>query len=77
MMFGHVLHRADQERRIVIVQRTTGSCGFREERFSNAPIEQAWIPYGKYSASYSDTTCRAVAEARARVSWAMSHDDQP
>lgn len=73
----HILYDADRQRGIVIVQRTTGSYGFREERFSGDPIEQAWIPIGKYSASYSDTACRAVSEARTLVPWAIGHDDQP
>ncbi len=58
-----------KKRRVVLFCREDGSFGFSEERFSDEPLEQAWIPAGRYSACRCDTIERVLPEARGRVSW--------
>jgi len=56
-------------RRVIVFARDDGSFGFQEERFSDDPMENAWLPFGRYSITRCDTAARALAEARARISW--------
>lgn len=55
--------------RVIIFQRSDGSFGFEDQRYSDDPLEQCWIPRGRYSVSYCDSAERAVSEARGRVDW--------
>jgi hypothetical protein len=58
-----------RKRRVVVFRRDDGSFGFEEERFSDEPLESAWIPFGRYSVCRCDTAERALVEARSRVPW--------
>jgi hypothetical protein len=61
------IYDQSQKRRVIIFGREDGSYGFEHERFSDDPLEMAWIPYGPDCRC--DTAERALAEARGRVSW--------
>jgi hypothetical protein len=62
----HTIYDDTKKRRVIVFQRDNGSFGFEEQRFSNEPLEMAWIPFGRYSLSLCDTSERALAEARGR-----------
>jgi hypothetical protein len=72
----HLIADETRKRRVVVFRRDDGSFGFEEERFSDEPLEMAWIPFGRYSNCRCDTAEHALREARSRVAWlAQSHDD--
>jgi hypothetical protein len=70
----HTIYDNAKKRRVVVLRRDNGSFGFEEERFSDEPLEMAWIPFGRYSVSLCDTAERALAEARSRVQWLAQMD---
>ena len=57
-----------KKRRVVIFQRDDGSFGFEEQRFSDEPLEMAWIPFGRRDC-HCDTVERALVEVRGRIDW--------
>jgi hypothetical protein len=56
-------------RRVLIIQRSNGSYGFEEERFSAEPEEHTWLPFGRRSYSICDSEDAAVREACGRIGW--------
>lgn len=64
---------ADKTRRVEIFQRSGGSFGFEEWRYSID--ELSWFWFGRYSESFTDTREAALREARARVSWAAVEEE--
>ncbi len=67
------LYDDSKKRRVVVFQRGDGTFGFEHERFAEDPLEMTWIPVGRTDAR-CDTVGRALAEARARVSWLAEAD---
>jgi hypothetical protein len=65
-----------EKRRVIVFRRDDGSFGFDEERFSDEPLEMAWIPFGRYSVCRCDTVERALVEARSRVAWLPETHDE-
>jgi hypothetical protein len=65
------IYDAAKKRRVEIFERDDGSFGFEEQRFSDEPLEMAWIPVGKPPRPncHCDTEERAVFEARGRIDW--------
>ena len=63
-----------KKRRVVIFEREDGSFGFEHQRFSEEPLEMAWIPYEQDCRC--DTPERALAEARGRVAWLGQTDSR-
>jgi hypothetical protein len=61
------IYDASRKRRVIIFQRDDGSFGFDEERFSDEPLEMAWLPYDRDCRC--DSVERALSEARGRVPW--------
>jgi hypothetical protein len=59
---------SDRKWRVLIVALKNGSYSFREERYSDAPLEQAWLPVSR-SISICDSAETAESEARGRVQW--------
>ena len=55
--------------RVVIFQCTDGSFGFEDQKFSDEPLEQCWIPTGRHSECFCDSVEQAVTEARTCASW--------
>lgn len=60
---------ATGKRKVEIIQRADGSCGFSAWVFSDDPLEKCWIPIGRYSECYAPDADRAESEARGRVDW--------
>ncbi len=54
-------------RRVDLFRRPNGTYGFEELRWLDE--EQAWIPAGRYSESFTKSLEDAESEARARVEW--------
>ena len=67
MKMLETIYDDSRKRRVIIFQRDDGSFGFDEERFSDEPVEMAWLPYGRDCRC--DSAERALSEARGRVSW--------
>jgi len=65
---------ADKTWRVDIWQRADGSFGFEELHFDSD--ELAWVPFGHYSESFSETSEDAIREARTRVSWAIDKEEK-
>lgn len=63
------LYDEDHKRRLIVFQRDDSTFGFREERFSDEPMEMAWIALSLDSACRCDTVERVLTEARGRVPW--------
>lgn len=68
------LYDEPKKRRVVIFEREDGSFGFEHQRFSEEPLEMAWIPFGQDCRC--DTPERALAEARGRVAWLGEKDSR-
>ena len=59
---------------MVIFERDDdGSFGFEHQRFSEEPLEMAWVPVGR-SDCRCDTSDRTLEEARGRISWLSEKD---
>jgi hypothetical protein len=63
----HAVTNADRTRRVDIFQRRDATFGFEESRWDAE--DQAWIPFGRRSDSFTDTLERALLEAQGRVPW--------
>jgi hypothetical protein len=63
-----------RKRRVIVFQRDDGSFGFDEERFSDEPLEMAWLPYGPDCRC--DSAERALSEAHGRVPWLAEVTDR-
>ena len=59
----------DGKRKVEIFRREDGSYGFEVLRFSDAPTELSWIPYGRFSECFVPDEQTAESEARGRVDW--------
>ncbi|MFZ6183680.1 hypothetical protein [Nannocystis pusilla] len=59
----------DGKRRVLLVEHGPGRFGFDEERLSDVPEEQCWIPFGRYAFNICDSLETAEREARGRVEW--------
>jgi hypothetical protein len=66
-----VIYDDSQKRRVVIFENAQGSFGFEEQRFSEEPLEMAWIPFGNPPRPncHCDSADRALFEARGRIAW--------
>jgi hypothetical protein len=66
-----IIYDTDKKRRVIFFESDDGSFGFEEQRFSDEPLEMAWIPVGKppQPNCHCDTAERASSEARGRVAW--------
>lgn len=61
---------ASGKRRVHIVRCDDGTFTFTEERFSDDPFDQAWIPQTyRRSAPGCSSSEAALREARGRVDW--------
>ena len=63
------IYDEDHKRRLIVFQRSDGTFGFREERFSAEPMEVAWMALSLDSVCRCDTVERVLTEARGRVPW--------
>jgi hypothetical protein len=60
---------SDRKRKVQIFRREDGSFGFESLYFSDDPLEQSWIPHGRYSVCFAASVEIAEREARGRVDW--------
>ncbi|QEX15686.1 hypothetical protein FRZ44_09730 [Hypericibacter terrae] len=65
----NTIYDRDGKRRVIIFRRDDGTYGFEEERFSDEPLEMAWIRLRKYTASLFASAIDAERDARGRVEW--------
>ena len=64
----HTVTKPDGTRRVDIFRRRRDATfGFEESRWDSA--DEAWIPIGPRSDSFTDTLERALREAQGRVPW--------
>ena len=64
--------------RVIIFRRDDGTFfGFEDQKCSDEPREQCWIPRGRYSEAFCDSAERATSEARGRVDWLAQPDKPP
>ena len=66
------IFKNDRTRQVIIFRRSDGTFGFEELKLSEEQSE--WIPYGRYSVSFTDSEEAALAEARSRVRWLTERD---
>lgn len=64
-----LIYSADRRCRVCVFQRLDGTFGFREERFSNEPHEQCWIPVGRHTESFCSSEEVVLRESIGRVPW--------
>jgi len=65
----------DGKRKVNIFRRHDGSFGFESLRFSEEPLEMAWIPHGRFSECIAPSSEVAEREARGRVDWLRDESD--
>src|SRR5437868_738327 len=71
-----IFFNADRSRRVLILWNSDGTFGFREERWSDEPLENCWIP-SRWPNSHCNSVKTAVLEAVGRIKWmAESVPDQ-
>jgi hypothetical protein len=64
------------KRKVQIYQRDDGSFGFGALQFSEDPLENCWIPHGRFSECIALSAEIAEREARGRIDWlADEHND--
>ena len=63
-----VIYDAQRTRRVIIYAHSNGTFGFMEERWSDYPLEQTWLP-GRSLTSCCDSVESAVREAKERIEW--------
>ena len=63
------IYSADRRGRLRIFRRDDGTFGFCEERLSDAPLEQSWIPVGRRAESRCPSEDVALHEAIGRIPW--------
>ncbi len=64
-----LLHDGEAKRRLRIFLRPTGSFYFREEYFSERPLEECWIPVAGGGVGFYDSEQTALREATAELDW--------
>ena len=65
----------DGKRKVQIFRRHDGSFGFESLRFSEEPLETAWIPHGRFSECIAPSSEVAGREARGRIDWLRNESD--
>jgi hypothetical protein len=65
----------DCKRQVNIFRRHYGSFGFESLRFSEEPLEMAWIPHGRFSECIAPSIEVAEREARGRIDWLGDESD--
>jgi hypothetical protein len=70
-----IIYSRDGQRRVVVHRRDADSFSFYEKRYSDHPLEQCWIPFGRRSHPICDTADTALREAIDRVNWLRELDD--
>ena len=60
---------ADGTRKVSIFQRDDGTFGFEVLKWASDPLEQCWMPFGRYSHCIAPDEATAEREARNRVEW--------
>ena len=64
----HLNYSGDWLKRVAFYANADGSIGYCEERYSDEPLEQCWLP-GLWPDSRSVNLETAIAEATGRVAW--------
>ena len=65
-----IIYDKTNKRRVRIFQRDDGAYSFVEEKFSDEPLEQCWIPQTwRRSLPICDSFEIALREAKGRVDW--------
>jgi hypothetical protein len=65
-----VIYDSSKKRRVTIFRRDDGSFSFLEERFSDDPREQCWLPQThRRSIPICDSFETATREAAGRIVW--------
>ena len=65
-----IIYDKTNKRRVRIYQRTDGAYSFVEEKFSDEPLEQCWLPQTwRRSIPICDSFEIALREAKGRVDW--------
>lgn len=67
----------DGTRKVEIFERDNGTFGFKALKFSDDPLEMSWFPYGRFSDCFAPNESIAEREARGRVEWLESVEEDP
>ena len=63
------IYSADRKSRVCVFRRDDGTYGFSEERFSDEPLEQCWIPAGRRTETFCSSEDIVLRESIGRVPW--------
>jgi len=66
---NYTFYDRDKKRRVIVARVADGHYTFEEEKFSDEPMEMAWIPTAGRSYSICESYDIAIREARGRVPW--------
>jgi hypothetical protein len=64
------LTKPDGSHRVEIFRRLDGTFGFEESQWDGD--ESCWVPFGRYSESFTPSQEEALREAHGRVAWLAS-----
>ena len=67
----HEIYDSNRARRVLIVQRSSGSFGYEEEYFSQEPLELCWCRLSQVPFCICQSAEIALKEARGRVAWVV------
>ncbi|MFT5327826.1 MAG: hypothetical protein ACI8P0_005731 [Planctomycetaceae bacterium] len=63
------IYSADRQSRVCVFRRDDGTYGFHEEQYSDAPLEQCWIPARRHTESFCASEDIVLRESIGRVPW--------